>query len=302
MPQSFRQRVLPAAAEPAVIYLHALRRLFRLELSALVALSAFAGYLFAGGRDHLEAFLVTSATVLLSAASSALNQYQEQDLDRLMTRTCMRPLPSGLLNNAQVLILAVLCFASGFALLHTLPYRSPLLLGLLTALWYNAVYTPLKRRCVFAALPGALCGALPPLIGWSATGAALLTQKSLILAGVLFVWQIPHTWLLLCCYRDDLHSSGLPDLFRTIPTENLLRINNCWLGSLLLAYLLFPLFNFFNHQLISAAYATGMIILFALMTRNSLLAQEPAREWRSFHLVNMSMALLLTTIIIDNLV
>lgn len=278
--------------------LQALRLLFRIELSSMVALSAFAGYLFAGGRWQLEAFLAASGTGLLAAGCSALNQWQEQDLDQRMERTKSRPLVTGLFSPGLALILASFSLAGGVLTLSLLPGQYPLLLGVLAVIWYNAIYTPLKRKTPFAAIPGAVCGALPPLIGWTAAGGLLLSQKSLILSGTLFVWQIPHTWLLLCRYREDLKKSGLPDLFAAIPTKRLLRINNCWLMSLFLCYLLFPLFNYIKAPALSVLFIVGLIATFSAIYGAS--QQSGQRQpGHSFHLVNISMALLLTVLILD---
>ncbi len=275
-----------------------LRQLFRLELSAMVAISALAGFLFGGGELPAGGGLLCAAVGLLAAGSSALNQWQEQDLDLRMERTRRRPLPEGRLSPPGALLLAALCLAGGILLLSHFG-SLPLLLGLLSALWYNAIYTPLKRITVFAALPGAICGALPPLIGWTAAGAAF-SPAILILCATLFIWQVPHTWLLLCLYRDDLKRSGLPDLFERITTRRLLLINNCWLGGLLLCYLLFPLFGFISGALFIILFLSGQLLLVLLF----LLSQNYCEERRAryqFHLTNISMALLFSVLIFDKL-
>ena len=274
-------------------WLNILRRLSRTELSVMVALSGLAGVLFAGGGWH-TALPVTAGIWLLTAGCSALNQWQEQDLDARMQRTRLRPLPAGELSEAGVLTLSLIWLTGGILLLSACGSK-PLLLGLLAVTWYNGIYTPLKRRTPFAALPGAVCGALPPLIGWSAAGASLLEPQVLILSGTLFLWQIPHTWLLLCRYRLDLQNSGLPDLFKRIPTERLLRITHCWLLALLLCYLLFPLFSLFTNQLLINSYL-------ALLSALAIAAvRDRQQSSRLFHLVNLSMALLLLSLIIDSL-
>jgi|SRR6056297_180113 len=266
----------------------------------MVALSALTGYLFAGGTWSWQMLLVLGGTMLLAGGSSALNQWQEADLDQRMLRTCMRPLPAAQFSENLVLILVFLQIAGGFIMLAQMPGFLPLLIGALAVIWYNAIYTPLKRRTAFAALPGAICGALPPLIGWTAAGGELLTLPAIILAGTLFVWQIPHTWLLLCRYRDDLKRSGLPDLFRTIPTERLLRINNCWIAGLFLCYLLFPLFGFIAHPLITVIFIAGLLVLLVglINTRHGSTEEIALRR---FHLVNFSMALLFTALIVDRI-
>ena len=286
-------------AEQVISRLQSLRQLGRLELSTMVALSALAGYLFAGGQWQIQTFLVTAGVGLLAAGCSALNQWQEQDLDIRMERTQQRPLPTGKLPPAAALLLASLSISSGSLLLSSLPGSMPLLLGLLAVIWYNAIYTPLKRRTPFAAIPGAICGALPPLIGWTAAGGALITQKSLILAGTLFIWQIPHTWLLLCRYRDDLQRSGLPNIFKSIPTQRLLRINNCWLASLFLCYLLFPLFNFIQSQALIYLFISGLFIIALAILKKPADIKKTGSVMQTFHLTNISMALLLTVLILD---
>ncbi len=282
--------------------IRSLRALFRLELSMMVALSTLAGYLFADGLWNQDMLFVSLGVGFLSAGCSALNQWQEQDLDRQMLRTQKRPLPAGLLTPESVLVLATLTLSSGILLLNTLPYKLPLLLGLLAIIWYNAIYTPLKKRTPFAAIPGAICGALPPLIGWTAAGGLLLTQQSLTLAGTLFIWQIPHTWLLLCRYREDLKRSELPNLFESISTRRLLQINSCWLLALLLCYLLFPLFGFISHPALVIFFLVGLLLLTLLMTKAYLQVANNGHTLNAFHLTNISMALLLSVLILDSIV
>jgi protoheme IX farnesyltransferase len=278
-----------------------LRQLSRCELSAMVAGSGLAGYLFSGHGWQDSGVFVGGGIWLLAAGGSALNQWQEVDLDARMERTRNRPLPAGNVTRRSVLLLAAGGILAG--LLALLAGGSkPLLLGLLAVIWYNGIYTPLKRRTPFAALPGAVCGALPPLIGWSAAGGSLLAPQILILAGTLFLWQIPHTWLLLCHYRSDLKSSGLPDLFERLSTERLLRINNCWLAALALCYLLFPLFSLITNPTVASSFLSGLAILFLAGIKRLRKGPGEADTRALFHLTNLSMALLLLSLILDGLV
>lgn len=299
MPTPLTQSPL-SFAQLSLQQLIVLRQLSRLELSVMVALSALTGQLFAAGRWVPTSLPLFLAVALLAAGCSALNQWQEQDLDARMERTRQRPLPAGKMTAKAVLCLALTSIGSGLLLLSLLSGSRPLLLGLLAAIWYNAIYTPLKRHTPFAALPGAICGALPPLIGWTAAGAPLLAAEILILSGTLFLWQVPHSWLLLCHYRKDLQRSGLPDLFQTIPTDRLLKINNCWLAALGICYLQFVLFGFISSSLLSAIFLTGLTaIAFSITTETRKEAQQIA-PLRLFHLTNLSMALLLTILLLDN--
>ena len=133
--------------------LQSLRQLGRLELSAMVALSALAGYLFAGGQWQVHTLLVTVGVGLLATGCSALNQWQEQDLDLRMERTMNRPLPTGKLPPSVAVLVASVNISCGALLLSALPGSLPLLLGLLAVIWYNAIYTPLKRVTPFCRHP-----------------------------------------------------------------------------------------------------------------------------------------------------
>lgn len=272
-----------------------LRQLGRAELSFLVALSAIAGHLFSGIKLGGNALLVGLGVGLLAMGCSALNQWQEQDLDARMERTRQRPLPSGALTEIGALLLALTGIGGGLLLLSMLPNWLPLLLGILATIWYNGIYTPLKQRTPFAAFPGAVCGTLPPLIGWAASGEPIFSPPALILAGTLFLWQIPHTWLLLCRHRLDLQRSGLPDLFEAIPIKRLLQINLCWLVALATCYFLFPLFGMIENAWLADGF---LVLLAALMIA---VGRSLTNIGRLFHLVNLSMALLLFTLICDNL-
>lgn len=300
MPRKLNSSTIVLPDNSTLDWLNILRQLSRTELSAMVALSALTGHLFANRHWTLSALLVMLAVLLLAAGCSALNQWQEQDLDARMERTLQRPLPSGRLSPRLALGFALVCIVGGLLLLSLFPNNLSLLLGLLAIIWYNAIYTPLKRYTAFAALPGAICGALPPLIGWAATGAPLLEAKILILAGTLFLWQIPHTWLLLCHYRQDLQQSGLPNLFEAIPTERLLRINNCWLMALGLCYLLFALFGFIENPLVAYFFLAGVAAIGLKCLSESRKKTGQMSPLRLFHLTNLSMALLLIVLLIDN--
>ena len=290
---------LPAAALPERLNL--LLQLSRGRLSALVALSGLAGYLFAGRHWDLRGLLVAGAILLLSAGCSALNQWQERKIDARMERTRLRPLPTGRLQPGQVLSIALLLLAGGLLLLALLPGRMPLLLGGAAIVWYNGVYTGLKRLTAYAVLPGALCGALPPLIGWSAAGGEPTAFPAMMLAGTLFLWQMPHFWLLAGRHRNDHRRSGLPNLFRQFDRRRLFHINNCWLLALVLSYLQFPLFGLLRSEPLGYAFLAALSAL-TLVTCGELRKGACAADHgKLFGLVNLSMLLLLVTLLLDTL-
>ena len=157
-------------------------------------------------------------TALVAASASALNQWLERDTDALMVRTADRPLPAGRLSGGQVLT---------FRCRHDRRWASVYLaacvglltaaLGLLTWAMYVVVYTPLKRRTPANTAVGAVAGALPVLMGWTAVGAPLdLRAWSLFL--IVFLWQFPHFMAIAWIYRRDYDGAGLKMLSTVDPS------------------------------------------------------------------------------------
>jgi protoheme IX farnesyltransferase len=151
-------------------------------------------------------------TALAAAGTIALNQYLERDLDALMERTRLRPLPAGRLHPTTALAFGATITAAG--LLHLMLAVNPLaaLLAGLTVGSYLFAYTPLKRRSPLSTLVGAVPGGLPPMIGWVAA-RGVLDLEAWVLFGILFLWQIPHALAIAVLYRPDYARAG----FRFLP-------------------------------------------------------------------------------------
>ncbi|MCX7878638.1 MAG: UbiA family prenyltransferase, partial [Ignavibacteria bacterium] len=139
--------------------------LIKFRITSLVTLTTAMGYILASGDFiSLEGLIyVSSGIFLLAAAASCLNHWQESKTDALMERTRYRPIPSGRIEPNSVLSLFVILFISGSLVLLSKSGFYSFLAGVFTFIWYNFIYTPLKRKTAFAIIPGALVGALPPL-------------------------------------------------------------------------------------------------------------------------------------------
>jgi protoheme IX farnesyltransferase len=177
----------------------------------------------------------------LAGGAGALNQVQERDLDARMIRTARRPIPSGRMRTRTALAVAVAWIATGAAFLASNPVA--LALGLFTVIWYNGVYTPLKRVSAFAAIPGGVVGSVPPMIGWTAAGGAALDPRILAVAFFFFVWQVPHFWLLLLRIGDDYVRAGLPTLTRVFTRRQFSRIIFVWMIATAVACVSMPMFG-----------------------------------------------------------
>ena len=168
------------------------------------------------GRPDLFQLLNTMlGTALATAGALALNQYAERDVDARMNRTRARPLPSGRMEPREALGFGALLLALGVAYLAGAVSWIPALLTAFSAAAYLLVYTPLKSRSYMATLVGAVPGAFPALIGWTAaTGRVEL--GGIVLFGIAFLWQLPHVLALAWLLKEDYARVGF---FLTPPTD-----------------------------------------------------------------------------------
>jgi protoheme IX farnesyltransferase len=179
-------------------------------------LAGLAGYATGFQIEHTfdwKIFLeVLLGIYFLSSGSLALNQVQEWKLDQKMPRTAKRPIASGKIKPAAAGILAIALLVVGLNLLFEIEPTAGWV-GLVCVLFYNGVYTLyLKRKWVFAAVPGAIPGALPVTIGYAAANPDIWNSESLYLFLIMFLWQMPHFWVLAIRYKDDYAKGGIPTL------------------------------------------------------------------------------------------
>ena len=183
------------------------------RLNVLVVATSAAGYCL-GASDAIELAPLASAvagTALVAGGAAVLNQVYECTTDALMRRTRLRPLPDGRIAPADATVFGLALSGGGLALLASRANLLAALLALATLVIYLLVYTPMKRRSSFATLVGAVPGALPPLIGWTAAHGSLSTGGWSLLA-IVFLWQIPHFMAIAWMYRDDYRNAGFPML------------------------------------------------------------------------------------------
>jgi len=229
--------------------IRALSRLFRLPLALLNGVAALGGYLlFPGDPVMPSLWAAFFGVTLLAAGGSALNQVQERDLDRLMTRTRLRPLPQGELAPAVAAAIGAGVILAGLLLLGAVGGVTPVILGVTALACYLALYTPLKRRTPFALAIGAFCGALPPVIGWSLAGGIPTDYRVMVLAGLLYLWQIPHFWLFQRRHADDYRRAGFPLLVALFRDNGLSGLFWIWTAALVSATMLLPAFGIIDRH------------------------------------------------------
>lgn len=200
---------LPATASRAGDFL----ALTKPRLNSLVVVTAGLGYYLGAGGQASGALLAHTVlgAGLVAGAAAAFNQVAERRIDASMARTRGRPLPAGRIAPAEARLFALALAAAGLGELAYHANWTAAALALATLISYVAIYTPLKRRTPWAAVVGAVPGALPPVIGWAAARGAP-TVESWVLFGIVFLWQLPHFHALSWLYKDDFGRAGLPFL------------------------------------------------------------------------------------------
>ncbi len=181
------------------------------RVAVLVLFTVGAGALLAGGLavSFLTVFNAVLGTALVAGGASALNQLLERHSDAQMQRTENRPLPAGRLLPAEVLIFGLLLAVAGVLYLAlTLPRPWTALLAGVTFALYVGVYTPLKPVTALNTLIGAVPGALPPVIGWTAVRGDI-GPEAMLLFMIVFLWQVPHFLAIAWIYRADYARAGL---------------------------------------------------------------------------------------------
>ncbi|HET6514840.1 MAG TPA: protoheme IX farnesyltransferase [Thermodesulfovibrionales bacterium] len=205
--------------------------LCKVRISLFSAFSAATGFVLAASGLRPEIVILSLGVFLLACGSSALNQYQEREIDARMPRTERRPIPSGRIIPLHALLFSAVLLFSGFAALLLTANAAAPLLGLVAVCWYNGVYTYLKRRSAFAVVPGALIGVVPPAIGWVTGGGSLSDPRLLVLCFFFFMWQVPHFWLLILDFGGEYEKAGLPSMTRIFSRPQLTRIIFIWISA-----------------------------------------------------------------------
>jgi len=283
-------------------HLTAYLKLGKVTISIPVALTGFLGYFLYKPVLDSDALLVVGGILLLSLGSGALNQIQERHTDARMKRTAGRPIPAGIITLPRAIVFAACCAVSGTFLLLLTGYPLSAVLGVFTLTWYNLVYTPLKRVTAFAVLPGALIGALPPLIGWTAAGGTLWDMEIIAVAFLLFVGQMPHYWLLLIKIGSEFRDAGMPVITSLFEPRQIRNLSFIWIAATGVVVMMLPATPILQHQSISilliVAALLFLIRMFQLIYRGNLLS-----HWKkAFITVNLFYLVIILALIADRII
>jgi len=259
------------------------------------------GFIAATCSINSQIILPALGILLLACGSAALNHYQERKTDVIMERTKNRPIPSGKISPHSTVKLSIALIVLGSVLLFVGSGLLALSLGLLNLVWYNAVYTPLKKVSPLAIIPGSLVGAIPPVVGWVAGGGSILDPQIILISFFFFIWQIPHFWLLLMVLDKDYQRAGFPTLTQIFSQQQLGRITFVWIIATGVTGLLLPLFQISHSQFVNYSLFIAALWL-AFKSINLLQQTQETSAFRfAFRSINYFALFVVLVVSIDKL-
>jgi heme o synthase len=258
--------------------------LCKARISLFSSLSAAMGFFLAADPSPWAFPALIMGVFLLGCGACALNQYLERDSDARMARTARRPIPSGTIRPGWALGLALLLILAGEGLLLCTGNTTVPLLGAVAVCWYNILYTGLKKMSAFAVVPGALVGAIPPVMGWAAGGGRLSDPPLAALAFFFFMWQVPHFWLHLLTYGKEYEEAGIPSLTDVFSTDQLERLTVQWLSATGISALLLGLSGLFQSPF--AKVSLVAVSLWLVTNGVYLMVRREASPTRLFRQMN----------------
>ena len=273
--------------------------LCKARLSLLVLCSGLTGFWLASGSSpdlaRLSFFAV--GTLMVIAGANAFNEVAERHQDRLMERTARRPLPAGRMRVREAVVAAGVMSAGGLAVLVVSTNMLTTVLAGLALAIYVLVYTPLKRVTHWNTFAGAISGAIPTLMGWSAVDNGL-GQPAWVLFGILFFWQFPHTWSIASTYGEDYARVG----YRVLPLVDTRGIRTrlqmiLFCLALIVVSVLPVLTGVAGYVYLVGAIALGVLLLGYGVRFGSGRSRKPAVQLMAVTLVYMPV--ILTLLVLD---
>ncbi len=217
--------------------------LAKFRLSLLVVFSAVIGYIFGSNSFYniTHIFWLVLGGTLVTCASNAINQVIEKDIDKLMSRTQNRPLPTERMNATEAILAAGIMGVAGIVILTSFFNDLAGILSAISLLLYAFVYTPLKRVSPVAVFVGAIPGALPPMIGY-VCATNRIDFVAVVLFSVQFIWQFPHFWSIAWLQFEDYKKAGIMLLPSASGKTRMSAIQNVIYCSVLLVVSMIPYF------------------------------------------------------------
>ena len=276
--------------------------LAKLKIMLPVSLTGFTGYFIFNPHLSGKILLISLGILLMSVAASVLNQLQEAGTDRMMDRTRNRPIPSQKISVPQAMLFFFFNLSAGIIIIFLWGNLHAVLVGIFTIFWYNVVYTYSKRITAFAVVPGALTGALPPLIGWVAAGGGFWDKPIVFIEFLLFSGQIPHFWLLILRYGEEYKRAGLPCLTDIFTHTQIKRLTFIWVVTSVTAAIFLCYFEIVNTNLVIGILILASAFLIGEFSR-LLRVKGESFNYRKYSIIlDLYYLLVLILLILDKII
>ncbi len=272
--------------------------LSKVRITFAVSLTTFVGYLLKSGSIDATLWATVGGLFLLACGSAALNQYQEHDTDAKMKRTKDRPIPSGKMSATHALIYALSMIFIGSGILFYYSGFLAMQLGILTLIWYNAFYTPLKKKSAFAVVPGSLIGALPPMVGYAAAGGSILDPQIIAFAFFMFMWQIPHFWLIVIRHGNDYQEGGFPSITAIYSDKQIRGITLVWVSATAVASIFMTIMGVLNELSLKIVLLIIVTVLVYAFSRLFFKQGEGIKVFKYFMGINVYLLAVLILIVV----
>ena len=279
----------------------AILELAKVKITVAVSFTTITGFVLYNKGFSTKFILPTLGIFLLACGASVINHIQEYKTDSRMERTKNRPLPSGRMSLKWAWILTLILTFCGSVLLYASSNLTALILGLTALIWYNLIYTNLKKITYYAVIPGSVIGAIPPLVGWVSAGGSLLDTRAIVIAFFFFVWQVPHFWLLMLKYGKQYQAAGFPSI--TVKSEAVIKIMTfIWTITTAISAMLLPYYRI----TLSAISTYGIMLASAWLIYqflNALLKKDQNfRPGKYFMKINYFVLAMIIILITDHLI
>jgi heme o synthase len=274
-----------------------LAQLFKFPISIMSTVSAATGYLAFSHSANWQLLTTSVAILLLAFAACALNEAQEYKLDAMMARTRRRPIPAGKISPTMAVVWAAVLAVVALGLLYRNGGPLALGLGALAVLWYNGLYTYLKRVSSIASVIGSVIGAIPPAIGWVCAGGTI-DGPILSLSFFLLMWQVPHFWLLAMRISDDYEQAQFPTFVRAMGMDSVSRVTFMWTTATAASALLLPIFGLSSSPFLGLALVLAGAWLVFIAWRG---LRAPSKQGirQAFNAINYYAVVVMGAIIVD---
>lgn len=276
-------------------------KLHKFGITYTVTLTTLAGFTLAARTIDSRIILPLLGIFILSSGSAVLNEYQERKWDAIMRRTRKRPIPTNKIQPRTALLLAISEIIIGTFLVYIGGSFTAALLAFMAFIWYNIIYTPLKRISSYAVIPGSVIGSLPPMVGWVVGGGSLLVPGVYVMALFFFVAQIPHFWLLMLKYGEDYKSAGYPTINDKMTITQIKKAIFIWIvatSATIVLLIVVGLIQTLVFKILIIATAIYLVVAFTQLLRKS---DEDINPFRYFMLMNIVLLVVILTMIIDPL-